>query len=851
MKKFYFISFACLFFTSINLYAVPAIPTPIEVTQPDGTTLTIRLYGDENFHYNTTEDGYLIAKNQQDAFVYATVSQKGELQPTERIARNLNARSASDVSFLRTLDVNKDISRLRVTENIMQTQEEAMQQMAPPPPQRATSYMGEQHLLVILVNFTDKSFVYPQSNFDNMTNQIGYNYNGGTGCVREYFMSSSYGKFKPTFDVVGPYTVSNTMAYYGQDSGGTGNDIRPAYMVVEACNLAHNDGVNFAKYDYNNDGYVDNVFIIYAGLNQAEGGPANTIWPHRWSIIVGSNVPSGTNITFDGKKLRDYGCTSELKGSSGNVMAGLGTFVHEFSHVVGLPDYYHTTNQSKPTLSYWSTMDYGGYANQSRTPPLFSAYDRFYLGWLTPEEYISGYKTLYPLSQDTITSTSTAGQAYLLSQTASNLSGGFNSTDPNPSQFFIVEYREKTGWDTYIGNGVEYNNSIATSGMVIWHIDYSKSVWSGNTVNNYTGSSQTQSSHMRVYIQPTDGTSISTPGNAFTSGSFTPKLWNNTNINRPITDITKNCTINMTFGGSPIPTPPIVMTLPATFVTSTTAKLNYNIETCTEPTSEYGLKYKKTSESNWQSSATGSLTGLSPNTEYQFYAYAATATYPSTVGEILTFTTKCNTIYTNIDITINEGDFVVFKGEKFSVMGSFNDTVVAANGCDSIIILNLIVNTDVSVIYENNIISINRANQEGATYQWLNCDNDYAPIEGATSETYTPTESGHYAVEIIYGDDYVFVSKCIEINIQSSINETEFDNVRIYPNPVKNTLFITNNENLTINNVEILDIAGKKIHTPHSSFPIPINVSHLQQGIYFIKIELSNSTTVFEKFIKK
>jgi len=470
MKKFYLISFACLFFTSINLYAVKAIPTPIEVRQPDCTTLTIRLYGDENFHYNTTEDGFLIVKNQQDAFVYATVSQNGELQPTERIARNLNARSASDVSFLRTLDVNKDISRLRVIGNIMQTQEEAMQQMAPPPMQRATSYIGEQHLLVILVNFTDKSFVYPQSNFVNLTNQTGYNYNGSTGSVRDYFMSSSYGKFKPTFDVVGPYTVSNTMAYYGQDSGGTGNDIRPAYMVVEACNLAHNDGVDFSKYDYNNDGYVDNVFIIYAGLNQAEGGPANTIWPHRWSIMVGSNVPSGTNITFDGKKLKDYSCSSELRGSSGTTMCNIGTFCHEFSHVLGLPDLYNTANNWDTNLGQWDIMDagcYNGPGSNGDIPAMYSAYEMFYLGWFVPEiltmcdDYL-----LEPLH-------GSQKKAYLVSK---NNNHNLNGQSPNPTEFYMIENRQKIFYDAYLPG----------SGLLITRVNYSYSKWEYNTVNNST-----------------------------------------------------------------------------------------------------------------------------------------------------------------------------------------------------------------------------------------------------------------------------------------------------------------------------------------------------------------------------
>jgi len=836
--------------TSINLSAVPAYPYPIDITQPDGTTLTIRLYGDENFHYNTTEDGYLIVRNQQDAFVYATVSQTGELQPTERIARNADMRNVSDKEFLSLLNVNSDIERLRNTVSVMRTQRMPAQQEEPlSPPQKATMYMGDQHIVVILVNFSDKSFLYPQSYFDKMTNQPGYSGNGSaatgsgsTGSVRDYFMSSSNGKFKPTFDVYGPYTLANNMAYYGQDSGGQGNDIRPAYMVQEACTLANAD-IDFSKYDYNNDGKIDNVVIIYAGVNQAEQGPANTIWPHRWSVVPGSNVPSGTNVTFDGKKLYDYLAVSELRGSSGSNMANVGTLVHEYSHIVGLPDYYNTSTGGS-MVGTWTTMDQGNYNNNSRTPPAFSAYDRFYVGWFTPEQYISGSRTLYPLSQDTIPPANTTKQAYLLSATASNLSGGFNSTAPSPSEFFMVEYREKTGFDAY----------LPAAGMLIWHIDYSASVWANNTPNVSGSTSQTASKHMRVYLHPTNGLTNTTTGGAFTSGSFTPKLWAGTDINRPILNIVKNGTTNMFFGvGDPIA--PTVVTEAAIAVAQTTATLSKTVTIGNEVITEQGFKYKKTSETDWKTSVTANvtvnLTGLTPNTKYQFYAYAITDAYPMTTGDTLSFTTACQTKYTNINVTIGNGDFVIFKGENISTTGSYNDTIVDVNGCDSIVILNLTVdNTTTSLTSENNTISLNITNQSGATYQWVDCDNDYAPIEGATSDSYTPTKSGNYAVIIDYGDGYIIVSECINMVI-SKITETEIDNVKIYPNPVKNTLFITNNENLTINSVEILDIAGKKIVNLKSKIVNSIDVSHLQQGVYFIKIELSNSTTVFEKFIKE
>ncbi|MCL2596944.1 MAG: M6 family metalloprotease domain-containing protein [Paludibacter sp.] len=546
MKKFLLLILICLLFANVGLFAVPAIPTPIEVTQPDGTTLTIRLNGDEKFHYTTTEDGYMITQNQQNFYVYATVSQAGELQPTARIARNENARNSDDFAFLRTLNTSDDILRLQNaanTANIMQGTPPALVPSLTSPPQQA--FVGSMHLLVILVNFTDVTYQYPQSNFVNMTNLPGYNYNGASGSVSDYFVTSSYGKFNPTFDVVGPYTLSHPESYYGRYYGTasppSGYSNGPG-MIIDACTAAHNAGINFAQYDTDNNGKVDNVMVIFAGYNQAEGAPNTTVWPHRWAIQPGYNVTTGTNITFDGKTLYDYSCASELKGSSGNTMCGIGTFCHEFSHVVGLMDYYNTS-AGTAMLGSWSTMASGNYNNNSNTPPAFSAYDRFEVGWLTPEQYTStsGYKTLYPMLSSPTPPANTNGQAYLVSATASNMNGA----SPSPSEFFMIEYRTKTGFDA----------SLPAAGMLIWHIDYVASIWNNNQVN-VAGTSQTQASHMHVYIQPTNGLTNTTTGDPFptaTVTSFTPKLWNGTSLSTSITNITKVGTSYITFG---VPTAP-------------------------------------------------------------------------------------------------------------------------------------------------------------------------------------------------------------------------------------------------------------------------------------------------------
>lgn len=545
MNKQILFLFLGLFFILFITEAVPAYPFPVKITQPDGTTLTVRIYGDESRKIRSTIDGYVIKKNDKGFYTYAIRNQENRIVPGERIARDPEKRSAIDRLFMsEALKTNELVSEPILRPSKIKRA---------PTVATSTSFpkTGTPRSLVIMVNFKDLSFVTPnpQDAFHRLLNQENYSDNGGTGSARDYFKAASYGQYSPQFDVVGPYNLPENMAYYGANDPDSKEDVKPAYMIVDACKAADNNGVDFTQYDADGDGYIDNVFVYYAGYNEAEWGPDNSVWPHRWFVERNYNY-AGTaqSLLFDGKKVFDYACTSELKGNSGSNMCGIGTFTHEFGHVIGLPDYYHTEDD-KNTLNNWSIMDAGAYLNEGRTPPTYSAYDRFFLGWLTPEELSSpADKSLYPLSQSTVLVSSTAKQAYLLSASTHNLNGG----NPSPTEFYIMEYRKKTGWDTY----------LPEEGLLFWHIDYNQSAWDFNTPNNYTGTVQTAASHMRVYLQPLNGYST-TPGNAFTSGSFNPLTWSGSNINRAISNITKtNDSISFKImGGTPVVEPklPIIM----------------------------------------------------------------------------------------------------------------------------------------------------------------------------------------------------------------------------------------------------------------------------------------------------
>jgi M6 family metalloprotease-like protein len=526
-KKVLLLALGAFFYqmTFLPVFAVRAYPFPITVSQPDGSQLTIRLQGDEFRHYQTTEDGYLVKQNTKGFYTYATQSATGEVTEGSIVAQNANKRSTSDVQYLKT--VNKAVT-LSATQS--SPQKARMLASYTSSPRKAYPLNGSPKALVILANYKDKAFAVttPQTSYQNLLTQVGYSANGGTGSAKDYFMASTYGKFAPNFMVVGPVTLPQTLAYYGTNDA-SGNDTNPAQMIVDACAAADAAGLDFTQFDTDGDGYVDNVFVYYAGYNEAEGAATNTIWPHRWSI---SSAGITAGITFDGKKIEDYSCTSELKGTTGTNMCGIGTFSHEFGHVLGLPDYYDTSGTQSNTLNEWDIMDYGAYSNNGCTPPIYSAYDRFYLGYLTPQQVSTPSDlTLLPLYQGTTQPANTDNQAFLFSATTHNLNGAA----PSPAEFFLVEYRQKTGWDAF----------LPAEGMCIWHIDYNLTAWNNNEPNNYTGTTQTNSSHMRVYLQPLSG-STTTPGTAFTTGSFTPTTWSGTNINRAITAITKTAS-NVTF----------------------------------------------------------------------------------------------------------------------------------------------------------------------------------------------------------------------------------------------------------------------------------------------------------------
>lgn len=454
-------AFTLLLLSTLNTIAVPAYPYPVKIKQADGSELTVVLKGDEFHHYYETEDGYLLIKNKNDVFHYAQLQTNGIIKDTGVKASEKNKRTKLEKELIKTLDSNISFE---AKNNQMRVKRKASSNESTK--QNSYPLSGSPKALVILVNFQDVGFQIenPNEAFTNLLNEEGYNKNGGTGSARDYFRDASMGIFNPEFDVYGPYTLPNDMEFYGGNDS-SGGDKNPTQMIIDACIAAHNDGVDFTTYDTDNDKVLDNVFVYYAGYNEAENGGANTIWPHRWGVFPGFNYEgSVASITFDGVRVLDYACSSELKGRTGVNMAGIGTFTHEFSHVLGLPDLYATDGSTHHTLSEWSIMDLGTYLNGGNTPPTYSAYERFLLGYINPILLDSPISvTLNPLN--------THNEAFILTESETH---NLNGRNPNPKEYFLLENRQNTAWDSYLPG----------HGMLIYRIFHNPTDIYNNQINN-------------------------------------------------------------------------------------------------------------------------------------------------------------------------------------------------------------------------------------------------------------------------------------------------------------------------------------------------------------------------------
>ena len=485
-------------------YAIPAMPGFRTYVQSDGSTIELQQVGDEFNHSLVTRDGLTVARADDGNFYYRTIAGLSRVLVHEQAQRD-----ASEQAFVLKQQEALTLQSL-MTEDKKTLRANTFNATSSVPLAPCT---GSPKIPVLLVNFKD-------IRFDHSKAEITEALLSGSKSVGQYFSDQSNGKYTPQFDVYGMYTLSNNRAYYGgSDSGGT--DERPATMTQEACQMAID--VDFSQYDNNGDGYCDVVIIIYAGVGQAQSAVGQAVWPCQGTMTDYRSSGDGSgSFTLNGVTMDRFAVFNELNldGSAGTI-DGIGTFCHEFSHCLGLPDYYPTNNSSYYGMGTWSLMDFGCYNDNTFTPIGYGAYEKSFMGWIDLITPVGNTKYTLPVfnqgSEDT-------DHAVKVTYDASS-----------GNEYYILEYRAKQGWDQYIKD----------EGVLVTHVTYLKDYWDYNEVNNYSTQLMT--------IVPADGTASDATETADLYGETNHELTNTSSpaatgqwggttgyFNKPITEIYLN-----------------------------------------------------------------------------------------------------------------------------------------------------------------------------------------------------------------------------------------------------------------------------------------------------------------------
>lgn len=452
MKHSRFFLFLLAFLLSVTAIARPVRHAVYTLIQPDGSIFYASFHGDEFMRIKTDMQGRAIMQDEAGWWCYASYQDDGtkvcsgfrvgDVIPPSVLSEshNIPYQQLSRLAGVKRSSVKSDdiplMRRLR-TDALQSTKSDDAEVVV-------------KHGIVILAQFANLKFKHSREDFERLLSSEGYSRDGAAGSVKDYFDMQFEGKVKFEFSVSDIVTLSRNLDYYGGNVSSTDvseSDRNPEDMIIEACRLV-DDEVDFSLYDDDGDGEVDNVFVFFAGGDEAEGAGDDCIWSHAWYLRDGA----GKNVNFDGKIINRYACTAEMtryQTSDGTIkqrLAGIGTFCHEYSHTFGLPDMYDTDyegsgGESEALWGCTSLMDTGNQNNGGFTPPYFNAIEREILGMSEPELIdADGVYRLEPINE--------SGRCYRI------------NTDVE-GEYYLLECRSDKGWDAHIGG----------SGLLVYHID--------------------------------------------------------------------------------------------------------------------------------------------------------------------------------------------------------------------------------------------------------------------------------------------------------------------------------------------------------------------------------------------
>lgn len=438
MKKLY-LMLSMLFAFGAAANAIPAKKLQKVITLTNGTQVSVELRGDEYLSWWEGTDGTAYRATADE-----NVFEAFDLEAQKPAAAARRARAEQG-----------RVARLARVKNSLKGADDKMRGLGGD----HITYKGVKKGLVVLVDFKNKKFAdgHDLEYYKNVINGKDFSdeEEGYVGSVRDYFLAQSNGQFELDFDVVGPVTMSKNYGYYGND-GAYQKDEKVYEMIKEACDGIQ-DKVNLKDYDWDGDGEADQVFFLYAGLGQASGGSAGTVWPHESELRY---WPCGV-LSYSTGKINTYACANELQpetqGSSRYISAGIGTICHEFSHCLGFADMYDTTGGGGYGMSVFDVMDQGSYNGNGFVPCNYTAFERIYAGWVEAIELID------PATVKDMKSVSDYGRPFIM----------YNYKNTN--EYFLMENRQNTGWDKGL---------YGSNGLLIVHVNYVPSRWANNSVNS-------------------------------------------------------------------------------------------------------------------------------------------------------------------------------------------------------------------------------------------------------------------------------------------------------------------------------------------------------------------------------
>ena len=312
-------------------------------------------------------------------------------------------------------------------------------------------YHGERRQLTVLAEFNDRPFKGDEAatiaQWNKIFNAKNLSEAPFKGSVHDYFYAQSYGDFDLTFDLVYVKVKGDAKKY-----ASNATDENSRFLVQDIMEVLQTRNIDWSLYDWNGDGFVNQLLIVYAGHGMNDYSGDDLIWPHQWWMSDhfqdGKQEPycDPIPVTYNDKeyKVDCYCALAEL--TKNNDYGSFGTICHEYTHCFGFPDFYQS---SKSYVGGWELMDYGNYNGEGYSPAGYSAHERWLMGWLTPTELTTATTvTNMPALSD-------EPKAYLI------------RNDGFQNEYYIVENRQQDGWDA----------SLPGNGIIVFHVDYDKDLW--------------------------------------------------------------------------------------------------------------------------------------------------------------------------------------------------------------------------------------------------------------------------------------------------------------------------------------------------------------------------------------